>query len=272
MENKYAQFLTYKQQTFCDEYLVDMNATRAALRAGYSAGTALNGALMRMPKIKLYLEQHIAKAAQRTQITQDMVLNELAKIAFGNMGNYFGTDGKLKPMDSLTDDEKAALWSVTMDKEGTIRLKMNNKMQALDKIAKHLDFYKPEEKRVEKVYVYLDKADMVEDDYFEEEEEDEEMQEARGKNQDEEGNCDDDLPLVDDEGIVLRDSAGIPYDETADRSKYFLDLNETPAQLMARLGLGDSGAVPAVGKAILPVRDDPDRNYGYPKCFKVTRG
>jgi hypothetical protein len=270
MENKYAKFLTYKQQTFCDEYLVDMNATRAALRAGYSAGTALNGALMRMPKIKLYLEQHIAQAAKRTQITQDMVLKELAKVAFGNMGNYFDADGKLKPMDMLTDDEKAALWSVSIDKDGAVSIKMNNKMQALDKIAKHLSFYNPEPKQPEKVYVYLDEEDMTEDDYFEEEE-------VRIRNQD----------FVEDEsedaGIRNQDFGGeelgseheeeMHDDVPVDRSRYFLDLNETPAQLMARLGLGASADVlgSAVVKPVLHVRDDPDRNYGYPKCFKVTR-
>ena len=55
MEN-YINQLTIKQQLFCDEYLKDMNATRAALRAGYSAETAMNGSLMRKPKIKAHLE------------------------------------------------------------------------------------------------------------------------------------------------------------------------------------------------------------------------
>jgi phage terminase small subunit len=51
--------LTPKQQRFCDEYLIDLNATKAALRAGYSGATALSGQLMLLPKIKHYLSDKI---------------------------------------------------------------------------------------------------------------------------------------------------------------------------------------------------------------------
>jgi len=177
--------LTPKQQRFCDEYLTDLNATKAALRAGYSDSTALNGKLMTIPKIRYYLQQRTEAAVEKAKVNHDMILSELCKIAFGNMGNYFTADGTLKPMQDLTADEKAALWSVTVTEgsgatvSSTTRIKMNNKMAALDKLAKHLKFYDAEEKQPEVVYVYIDKDnvddnDRYDDAYFDDEDEDEE--------------------------------------------------------------------------------------------------
>jgi phage terminase small subunit len=84
--------LTPKQQRFCDEYLVDLNATKAALRAGYSGATALNGKLMTIPKIRYYLQQRTEAATRKAQVNHEMILNELCKMAFGNMGNYFTSE------------------------------------------------------------------------------------------------------------------------------------------------------------------------------------
>jgi hypothetical protein len=168
METNQPIRLTPKQQLFCDEYLIDLNATRAALRAGYSASTALNGQLMGIPKIKLYLQQRAQETAQKVQVTHEMVLRELCKIAFGNMGNYFDADGRMKPMDQLSDDEKAALWSVSGgDSDSAMKVRMYNKMAALDKIAKHLKFYEVAQQQPEKVYVYLNPDHLDAHDRFE---------------------------------------------------------------------------------------------------------
>jgi len=112
MNNEQTGFLTPKQQKFCDEYLTDLNATRAALRAGYSVSTALNGQLMQLPKIRCYLQQRTGEASRKAQINHEMVLAELGKIAFANMRNYYHNDGSLKAAQELTDDEAAALWCV----------------------------------------------------------------------------------------------------------------------------------------------------------------
>src|ERR1700709_306389 len=106
--------LTPKQQRFCDEYLRDLNATQAALRAGYSGSTALNGNLMAIPKIRYYLQQRTKHVVQKAQVDHAMLIKELCKIAFGNMRNYFRSDGSMKGMHELTDDEAAALWSITI--------------------------------------------------------------------------------------------------------------------------------------------------------------
>ncbi len=70
--------LTAKQQTFCDEYLVDLNATQAAIRAGYSVKTAksIGQENLTKPDIAEYLEIRMQDRVERTEVTADMVLTE----------------------------------------------------------------------------------------------------------------------------------------------------------------------------------------------------
>jgi hypothetical protein len=159
-------FLTPKQQLFCDSYLTDFNATRAALRAGYSTSTALNGQLMQMPKIKYYLQERMAETSAKFDINHNAVLAELTKIGLANMGNYFGEDGKVKPMNEISADDMAAVESIVVSPDGTVKIKLYSKMAALEKIAKHLNFYNPPEKPQAPVYVHVTTADLVADDSF----------------------------------------------------------------------------------------------------------
>jgi hypothetical protein len=142
--------LSHQQQRFCDEYLTHFNAFKAAITAGYSANTASKGALLHVPKIQLYLKNAMAKTANRLEITHDMILRELAKVAFANMGNYYDEYACLKRLKDLTVDEKAAIayydFVEIQDGEGyrvgtQSKIKLHNKMSALDKIARHLGFY-----------------------------------------------------------------------------------------------------------------------------------
>ncbi|WP_295663977.1 terminase small subunit [uncultured Mucilaginibacter sp.] len=163
--------LTPKQQRFCDEYLMDMNATLAALRAGYTQATAMNGQLMEMPKIQAYLKERTAEASKKLQVSHETLLGELMKVAFANMGDYFGDDGKIMPMNDIADDKKSAIWSlkVSEGKYGTtVQLRLHNKLAALEKIAKHIKFYEVEQKQPEpQEAVYVDKGDLNDDDRFE---------------------------------------------------------------------------------------------------------
>ena len=164
--------LTPKQQLFCDEYLKDLNATRAALRAGYSGAMALSGKLMQLPKIKAYIKHRTKKTASKMEIVRNDFLTELCRIAFANMGDYFDDDGKMKPMNQLTSDQKAAIWNIKMtenDKGSTLQLRLNNKLGALEKIAKHLGFYYAVAEEPEVKYVYLDKEEIDENDRIEDE-------------------------------------------------------------------------------------------------------
>ena len=92
--------LTAKQQRFVEEYLVDLNATQAAIRAGYSEKTArdIGHENLAKPNIAEAIAEAQAKRSERTRITADMVLEELAAIAFADMGDYIqiGEDGAVR--------------------------------------------------------------------------------------------------------------------------------------------------------------------------------
>jgi hypothetical protein len=142
--------LTHQQQRFCDEYLSHFNAFKAAVNSGYSENTSRKGALLHVPKIQHYLKEAMNRRSQRLEITHDMILRELSKIAFSNMGNYYDEYACLKRMNELTVDEKAAIsyYDITEVEDGEgyrvgmqSRIKLHNKMSALDKIARHLGFY-----------------------------------------------------------------------------------------------------------------------------------
>lgn len=78
--------LTAKQKKFVEEYLIDLNATQAAIRAGYSPNTAQeqSSRLLSNVMVKNEIDKAMAERSRRTGINQDRVLRELAKIAFVN--------------------------------------------------------------------------------------------------------------------------------------------------------------------------------------------
>ena len=82
--------LTPKQQRFCDEYLIDLNATQAAIRAGYSEKTAYRTGAdnLRKPQIEEYIAKRQKELSRSTEITQERVIKELALIAFSNNADY----------------------------------------------------------------------------------------------------------------------------------------------------------------------------------------
>lgn len=106
--------LTPKQAAFVREYLIDLNATQAAIRAGYSAKTAasIGDENLRKPAIAAAVAQALDARAQRTEITADRVLRELAKIGFSDVRKLFSADGQLIPLADLDDDTAASISSV----------------------------------------------------------------------------------------------------------------------------------------------------------------
>ena len=82
--------LTPKQKAFVDEYLIDLNATQAAIRAGYSTKTArkIGQENLTKPDIQTEIQKRIKDRKKRTEITQDFVLNELYAIASSNGSDF----------------------------------------------------------------------------------------------------------------------------------------------------------------------------------------
>ncbi|WP_313569878.1 terminase small subunit [Comamonas terrigena] len=111
--------LTPKQARFVAEYLIDLNATQAAVRAGYSARTAASqGArLLKQSGVARAVQAAQQARAVRTEITQDRVLQELARIAFFDIRRLYREDGSMKDPCELDADTAAALASIEVKEE-----------------------------------------------------------------------------------------------------------------------------------------------------------
>ena len=137
--------LTPKQQLFVEEYLVDLNATQAAIRAGYSAKTAAAQGirLLRNVNIQTAIQEAMKKRESRTEVTQDMVVKELAAIGFAKATDYASIEGPLvtiKPTAQLTKDQAAAIVGIEQGNFG-IKVKLGDKVKALELLGKHLGMF-----------------------------------------------------------------------------------------------------------------------------------
>lgn len=111
--------MTPKQARFVEEYLVDLNASAAARRAGYSARTAdaIGRENLGKPTIAAAITAGQKARSERTRITADRVLLELARIAFFDIRRLYRADGSMKEPHELDDDAAAALCSLDVVEE-----------------------------------------------------------------------------------------------------------------------------------------------------------
>lgn len=171
--------LTPKQQRFVEEYLIDLNATQAAIRAGYSAKTAKQQGqrLLTNVDVSQAVAEAQAKLSERTEITQDMVLRELAKIGFSDIRRAIKWNSNvavaaptmdpeafdidemmqsgipdIKPMitnqvelvdsDQIDDDTAAAISEISQTDKGGLKIKLHDKRAALVDLGRHLGMFK----------------------------------------------------------------------------------------------------------------------------------
>lgn len=140
--------MTEKQKRFADEYLIDLNAARAyaaAYPGARKAASAANGGsrLMKNRDVRSYIKRRIDERAQRTGVNQDMVIKELARIAFARIDDYVCIeDGEVivKPTSDIGEEKIGAVAAI---KEGTrgIEIKMNDKVRALELLGRHLGLF-----------------------------------------------------------------------------------------------------------------------------------
>ena len=138
--------LTAKHKRFCDEYLIDLNATQAAIRAGYSPKTACEQASRLLANVKVQDEIAIemAERSKRTGINQDRVLMEIAKMAFVNIDDVIDLD-TAKVKRTATKEDLACIQSVKIKPTefGTEReIKLCDKKSNLELLGKHLGMFK----------------------------------------------------------------------------------------------------------------------------------
>jgi len=138
--------LSPKQKTFVAEYLVDLNATEAALRAGYSKKSAasIGQENLQKPAIAEAVEKALADRVERIEITQDAVVQELACIAFGNISDVAEWEGEhVKVLSSSTRSKRvlAAVAGVSETQHG-LTVRMHDKQAALLNLGKHLGMFR----------------------------------------------------------------------------------------------------------------------------------
>ncbi len=149
--------LTPKQQRFCDEYLVDYNATQAAIRAGYSksSATAQASSLLTKPNVTAYLKGRSKKISDRLEISAERTLLEIARIAYTPATAFYDDNGRLLPIHMLGPDAAASIsgfeieevWGIdlkSMEREqmGELKkIKRFDKNTALGFLAKHFKLF-----------------------------------------------------------------------------------------------------------------------------------
>lgn len=151
--------MTDAQKRFCDEYLIDLNATRA-YKVAYSRckkdETAnVNGSkLLRNTKVQKYVSEKMKEREKRTEVTQDMVIKELSRIAFLDIRKLYNDSGGLKNIQDIDDETVKAISSLeTLEEyEGcgddrekigdTQKVKLLDKVKALELLGKHLGMFK----------------------------------------------------------------------------------------------------------------------------------
>ena len=136
--------LSAKQQCFVDEYLIDLNATQAAIRAGYSPKTAREQASRMLSKasISAAIACAMAERSKRTGITQDRILEELAKVAFIKLTDIVDDTGKIKA--GATDEDRACIESIKYKRTDTDtgyseerEVKASSKLKAIELLMRH---------------------------------------------------------------------------------------------------------------------------------------
>ena len=147
--------LTLKQKRFCEEFLIDLNGTQAAIRAGFSAKTARQQAsqMLSNDKVQHYLNELRTEQQQRTQINADAVLNELAIVGFSKITDVLDLDRWCAAFkEELSDVAQRTIQSVMVTKTSNktdrgvnsterLQVKLHSKISALEKLGNHFGLF-----------------------------------------------------------------------------------------------------------------------------------
>lgn len=141
--------LSDKQQRFVSEYLVTLNASEAARRAGYSEKTAASQGQRLLRNVEIQEAVGVGKAGQleKAELTAARVLEEIRRLSFSDLRTLFDETGNLRPLHTLTSEQAACIASVEVVKKNltagdgqmdtVIKLKVWDKTRSLEMLAKH---------------------------------------------------------------------------------------------------------------------------------------
>lgn len=140
-----ARKLTDKQKKFVEEYLIDLNATQACIRAGYSPKTAMEQGyqLLQKTSVQEAIAESMAERSRRTGINQDRIVQELARIAFVKITDVVDSDGEINT--NASDDDLACIESYKVEDSDSVNgssskreVKLASKIKALELLGKHV--------------------------------------------------------------------------------------------------------------------------------------
>lgn len=168
---KDSEKLSDKQERFCREYIIDLNATQAAIRAGYSPKTANAQAaqMLSIAKVEKFIKNLQAKIGEELEISAERVIKEFAKIGFADLEEFYDENGQLKPVKSLKKTQSAAIKGIKV-RETTVHTKkggkitkvdtefiLHDKLSALESLGRHLGIYEKDNKQkdVTQTVIYL---------------------------------------------------------------------------------------------------------------------
>ena len=138
--------LALKQRRFAEEYCIDLNATAAYLRAGYTArGNSAEAAASRLlsnAKVQSIIEQKQKEIARHCEVAAEKVLREISAVAFSDVRKLFHEDGSLKSIHELDDATAAAIASIEVDAAGVRKIKIWDKNSAHERLCKHLGLFR----------------------------------------------------------------------------------------------------------------------------------
>jgi len=143
------------REAFVREYLVDLNVTQAAIRAGFSEKTAGQAGhrVFRRVEIQAAIQLAMDERAKKTGVQAEEIINELLKVARLDIGVLYGNDGSLLPIHQIPEDARRAMSGIEVDElwEGsgeareqvgvTRKVKLLDKLRALELLGKHLRLF-----------------------------------------------------------------------------------------------------------------------------------
>jgi phage terminase small subunit len=144
--------MTARQQAFVREYLVDLNGTQAAIRAGYSKNCAQEIACENLTKpiISNAVKAEIARRKEEQESLRYATTEEMRRLAFSDMGEFVTWDQsgvKIKSSKQLGENTRCVSEVTEIKGLGTrtLKFKLHDKVAALDKLARHLGMYEDAE-------------------------------------------------------------------------------------------------------------------------------
>ncbi len=141
--------LTNKELLFCKIYPVNFNGSKSVIEAGFTknknSAKVTASQLLTKPNIQVEIKKNIDKRLLRVELTADMVLNELQKLAFSNIQNLYDTNGDLIPISELDADVAASVQEVTEDTIGELVIrrkhKISDKKASLELLGKYFGIF-----------------------------------------------------------------------------------------------------------------------------------